>query len=185
MNRYKQIIEDVEEQFSKPQYLEHKIHYVSNQNDAEICISAQHTMGDYLLVGIRALQRSINGVPGDILVFNNPSPDAETIGTPIGRHTIRKIEINTPIYLQARKPIEDILQHLYKGKHTLPISEIGLSISFALSLKFSEADRGIPEEIMSKLQFTHFDDVKTAEKDAFILITGASVIDDIISLIVF
>lgn len=167
MNNLRQIANDVERKFSEPNYLEHKIRYIPDRENADIIVSTRHTFGDYLLIGIVGLLHSIQGKEGDILVFNDPSPDMDTIGVAIGRHTMRSANVSS-LFMQANKPVEEIYKSLYKG--TLSIAGVGLNMSLSMMLEFSDIGNGIPKEIMSELEFHHFDDLKTAEKDAFVLI---------------
>ena len=177
MNRYKQIAREVEESFLEPQYQPQRITYIEDRESADICISARHTMGDYLLVGIIALQHSINGKSGDILVFNDINPEFDIIGCAASWDaSFRQVAVNTTIYFQTHEIIEEIYQKLYKGK--LIVSGIGLNISVALMIEFSKLGCGIPKEIMSGVIFENFDDLKTAQENAFHLIkkmTGSAV----------
>lgn len=174
---YEKIANDVENGFIKPVYLEQKIQYTSDKKSAEVCISRRHNLGDYLVMGIIALQHSINGKAGDILVYNENTSSNETIGVAKGcNFPIRQIEVDSSTYLQVHRPIEEIYQNLYQGE--MKVTGIGLNISMALMMHFSELHEGIPECIVKVLQFRHFDDLDTAQKHAFSLIqkmTGAAV----------
>lgn len=174
---YGKIAKDVENGFIEPNYQEQKIKYVSDKAMADVTVSSRHTMGDYLLIGITALKRSISGKSGELSVFNERKVKTATIGVATGWHApLRKAEVDSEIFIQMYEPIEEIYHHLYNGKS--PVAGIGLSISTALMLEFSEIGNGIPEEIMTAMKFEHFDDVDMAQKDAFLLIkkmTAASV----------
>lgn len=169
MDRYTEITQKVENNFRVPNYLEQKIKYVSNKESADICVSARHTFGDYLIVGIAALLHSINGVSGDILVYNDNNPATEIIGIAKNSHApLEKVSVNSELFLQVSKTIDTIYDNLINSDTN--ILGVGLSITSRLSIQFSDFGEGIPKNIMDELQFTHFDDLLTAQKNAFTLI---------------
>lgn len=177
MEHYEQLAREIEGDFSEPQYLSQRIKYVEDKESADVCVSARHTIGDYLLVGIIALHHSINGKSGDILVFNDDTPEPEIIGVPESwNKPFRQIAIDTTTYFQTHKAIEEIYKKLYNGK--MIVVGIGLNVSVALTVEFSKIGHAIPDEIMSELEFKCFDDMDTAQRNAFNLIkkmTGSAV----------
>lgn len=157
MDLYDNIARDIENGFIEPMYLKQKIQYVTDKESADVCISRQHSLGDYLVIGIIALQHSINSISGDILVYNNQNPAIGTIGVAKDWNSpICEIKSDSETYVQICAPVESIYQHLYmKEEHK--VLGIGLNISIALMLQFSELHEGIPECIMNQLKFKHFD----------------------------
>lgn len=173
MARYTEIFNEVENNFRVPEYLDQKIRYVSDKNAADICVSARHTLGDYLILGITALSRSINGVSGDILVYNDVNPKTETIGICEGPHApLKKIDIQSELFLQVDKSIDNIYSNLSNAETF--IVGVGLSIVTQLEIQFSDYGQGISKSVMDELQFTHFDDLLTAQKNAFTLVKKMS-----------
>lgn len=174
MYQYEEIVNNVETGFIKPKYLQQKIQYVTDKKNAEVCISTRHTFGDYLVVGIIALQRSIENKSGNILVYtyNENENISETMGVSQNwGSSFHEVEVDAPIYIQVCMPVESIYQSLFKGElGELKVAGIGLNIVMALTMQFSELHHGIPKCIMNELKFNLFDDLDTAQQNAFLLI---------------
>lgn len=169
MERYKKIAEDVENGFIEPTYIKQEIRYALDEESADICVNAKHSLGDYLVLGIIALENSIVGKSGYISVYNTSSPKIETIGIAQNLHSpLRKVQVDAGTYIQLHKPLEVIYQKLYNGKYKM--MGTGLAITTALMMQDAGLEGNIPEEIMSKIVFTSFDDLETAQKNAFFLI---------------
>lgn len=168
MERYLKIAEDVEKAFAEPSYLEQRIRYAIDEESADVCINAKHSLGDFLVVGTIALANSIAGKSGDIFVYAKRSPELEIAGIPIGRFSTRKIQVDSSTYMQLHKPVEVIYQNLYKGDHK--VLGVGLSIATSLMMQDAGLKGSIPEEIMAEIKFTSFDDLENAQKSAFFLI---------------
>lgn len=168
MEHYLKIAEDVEKEFAEPNYLEQRFRYAIDEESADVCINAKHSLGDYLVIGIIALANSIAGKSGDIFVYNKRFPKLDTAGIPINRFSMKKVQVDSNTYMQLHKPIEVIYLNLYKGKHK--VLGVGLSIATSLMMQDAGVEGSIPEEIMSEIKFTSFDDVETAQKNAFFII---------------
>lgn len=170
MERYLKIAEDVEREFTEPNYLKQRIRYAIDEESADVCINAKHSLGDYLVVGTIALANTIAGKSGDILVYSKRFPELDTVGILSNRsmQKIQKIQVDSNTYMQLYKPIEVIYLNLYKGKHKM--LGVGLSIATSLMMQDAGVQGSIPEEIMSEIEFTSFDDVETTQKNAFFII---------------
>ena len=161
---------DVKESYLiEPIYLSQAIEYTADKDLADVYVNARHTLADYLLIGIIALARSVEGKTGSILVYNEMDSESSTIGIPNGRHQLKKVRVHLGAFSQVPMPAEAIYQKLCKGSK---VSNFGLSISLILMEQFLSFKEGISKEILSELNltFSHFDDLDVAQKDAFWLI---------------
>lgn len=138
----------------EPRYLQQNIQYVTDKRNSEVCISSRHTWDDYLVIGIIALQRSIEGKSGDILVYNENIENYQP-------HAIREMEVR--IYMQIFSPLDFIYDLYMEKKKRYGISTIIFS---NLMTDFNE----IPKSVMDELKFENFNDLTIAQKNAFLLI---------------
>lgn len=164
----KMFIKQTEESFKQPEYVDFKIRYVSDQADAEVCVTKYHTLADYLMVGIFCLAKSVREESGEIRVFNLEEEKTESVVVFDGE-LARDVDMNSEFFLQMCNPVDEICKALYKNAPEMTFFGFGLGMSIELMSHFSGCCN-IPENIMSKMLFPHFDDTKQAEKNAFELI---------------
>ena len=67
--KLEEIVKTVEDAFQNPQYVNAKIRYVKSKEEADVCVSRNHTMSDYIVLGAFALFNSIEGKKSELKVY--------------------------------------------------------------------------------------------------------------------
>lgn len=166
MAQIEEIIKKAESEFTEPAYVEYKVRYVENKEYADVCVSKNHTLKDYLVMGAVALSKAVKNETGEILVYNLEKENKETFQVIQGGHR-KDAKMNSELLLQVHEPVDEIFKSLYKGE--LKVSGLGLAMMMSMAAHFSEVNP-FSDEITSELKFKNFDDVKTAEENIFFLI---------------
>lgn len=151
--------------FDEPVYVDYKIRYVNQPDEADVRISVAHTLADYLVMGAVALAKSVRGETGEILVYDLADERRETIKVFKGNEYY-DAKINSNIFLEIHKPIDTAYNALYVGSPR--VMGLGIAVGMTLTTHFAGIEM-LPLEIVKKIKFTDFCDTKTAEEDAFIL----------------
>ena len=175
MKQLEKIVKTVEDAFQKPQYVNAKIRYVKSKEEADVCVSRNHTMGDYIVLGAFALFNSLGGKKSELKVYNQKDLKKETIGVWTGNTSYKEESVESELFLQMFRPLDIIYDTLYKGD--FKAMGVGLFMSTVLMHQFAD-EEAIPKEFMDELAFESFDDTITAQKNVFTLMkkmTAASI----------
>lgn len=174
MEQYAEIVKHVESSFCEPDYVSVQIRYVTNKEDADVCVSKNHSLGDYIVLGSLALFNSVTSKKSEIKVFNQSNLKEEVIGIWHGGF-YKDLTVDSELFLQMIEPLNVVYDSLYQNA-CKPLG-IGLLISTLIMTQLT-GSTVIPEEIINEVVFEHFDDTITAQKNIFTLmkrITAASV----------
>lgn len=160
-----EFMERVRAEFDEPVYVDYKIRYVDQPGEADVRIGANHTLADYLVMGAVALAKSVRGETGEILVYDLADEIRETVKV-FKENECYEVGINSNTFLEIHKPIDEAYNALYVGGTA--VLGLGIAVGMTLTTHFAGIDV-LPSEIVEKIKFTDFNDIKTAEEDAFIL----------------
>lgn len=166
-----EFFERIKSEFEVPEFFEHKIRYVENKNDADIMISCGHTLGDYLILGAVALEKSIFLKQACIIkVYNQKAREArnEIVTVHYENNLVEEVTINSELYLQIYKTIDRIYTKIYKGNR--PVGLLGLSITTILPMNLIGKGNMDPN-FFETMKFENFDDLVPAQKNMLNLIT--------------
>lgn len=169
MNRsIEQFVKIAESTFAMPDYTSYRVRYVENREEADVCVSKNHTLADYLVLGFCCLAKSVRKESGEIRVFNLTEEVTETVVVLEENHS-RNVKMNSELFIQICEYVDCTCHALYQNSMEMLFFGFGLSVSTELMTHFSGVNT-LPNEVMEQLKFTYFDDTVTAEKNAFFLI---------------
>lgn len=165
-----EFFEKIKSEFEVPEFYEHKIRYVKNRDDADVMVSCGHTLGDYLILGAAALEKSIFLKQAcTIKVYNQKPWEARKEIVTIYRENniMEKTTINSELYLQIYEMIDRIYAETYKG--STPVGLLGLAITTTLPMNLIGKGNMDPK-FFDDMMFENFDDLISAQKNMFDLI---------------
>ena len=165
-----EVFEKIKSEFEEPEFFEHKIRYVENRDDADIMVSCGHTLGDYLILGAVALEKSIFLKQAcTIKVYNQKVQEArnEIVTVHHENNFVEEVTINSELYLQIYKTIDCIYEKTYKGN--TPCGLLGLSLTATLPMNLIGKGNMNPK-FFEAMKFENFDDLVPAQKNMFDLI---------------
>ncbi|HIU51093.1 MAG TPA: hypothetical protein IAB70_00465 [Candidatus Merdicola faecigallinarum] len=173
--KLEEIVKTVEDAFQNPQYVNAKIRYVKSKEEADVCVSRNHTMSDYIVLGAFALFNSIEGKKSELKVYTQKDLKKETIGVWTGNTSYKEVSVESELFLQMFRPLDIIYDTLYKGY--FKTMGVGLFMSTVLMHQFAD-EEAMPKEFMDELIFENFDDTIAAQQNIFTLMkkmTAASI----------
>ncbi len=165
-----EFFERIKSEFEKPEFFEHKILYVENRDDADIMVSCGHTLGDYLILGAVALEKSVFLKQAcTIKVYNQKVQEVRNEVVTVYRENnlVEEVTMNSELYLQIYETIEHIYAETYKGN--IPVGLLGLSITATLPMNLIGKGNMNPK-FFEAMKFENFDDLVPAQKNMFDLI---------------
>ena len=165
-----EFFEKIKSEFEEPEFFEHKIRYVENRDDADAMVSCGHTLGDYLILGAVALEKSIFLKQAcNIKVYNQKINEVrnEVVTVYYENNFVEEVTMNSELYLQICDTIEHIYAETYKGN--TPVGLLGLSITATLPMNLIGKGNMNPK-FFDAMKFENFDDLVSAQKNMFDLI---------------
>ena len=165
-----EFFEKIKSEFEVPEFYEHKIRYVKNRDDADVTVSCGHTLGDYLILGAVALEKSIFLKQACyIKVYNQKIQEArnEVVTVYHENNFVEKVTMNSELYLQIYEMIDRIYAETYKG--STPVGLLGLAITTTLPMNLIGKGNMDPK-FFDDMMFENFDDLVSAQKNMFDLI---------------
>ena len=175
MKQLEKMVKTVEDAFQEPRYVNAKIRYVKSKEEADVCVSRNHTMGDYIVLGAFALFNSLGGKKSELKVYNQKDLKKETIRVWTGNTSYKEESVESELFLQMFSPLDIIYDTLYKGD--FKAMGVGLFMSTVLMHQFAD-EEAMPKEFMDELIFENFDDTIAAQQNIFTLMkkmTAASI----------
>lgn len=167
MSQFGEIVKQVSSSFREPEYIDAKIRYVERKEDADVCVSENHTMSDYIVLGAFALLNSVTEKKPEIKVFQEKLLAKETIGVWAGSRPYKSVSVESELFLQMSKPLDTIYNILYQGEYKF--FGVGLTMTVLLMTQMTDTVV-IPEEIIKDVVFENFDDMETAQRNVFMLL---------------
>lgn len=160
----------IKSEFEVPEFYEHKIRYVENRDDADVTVSCGHTLGDYLILGAVALEKSIFLKQACyIKVYNQKIQEArnEVVTVYHENNFVEEVTMNSELYMQICDTIEHIYAETYKG--STPVGLLGLGITAILPMNLIGKGNMNPK-FFDDMMFENFDDLVPAQKNMLDLI---------------
>ena len=163
---FKRKEEELKAKFTEPKYLEYTIKYIKDASKADLTISKQHNIFDYLAIGIACLAKEIQDCNGEKTIYavhkNYPSIEAVQLhdillGTKSGGHSLA----NNALMELFEEPSIILEQYFADKNYANFLGGILLySIITATVMGYAEN----PDLI---LDFENFNDTIAAQKLAF------------------
>lgn len=158
------IATQVENSFSVPEYLKVRIRYVEEKEDADIWVTPNHSLSDYIVLGSYALLNSLTKRKTEITVYNESFSKLSTVKLWWNAKKSKQIFIEADLLLQIVEPINTIYDKLYKKEDKFAM--VGLGLVTALMPQLA-GENLLPSELMQKIYMHDFTDTITAQKNVF------------------
>ena len=174
----KELESEIREKFSEPSaYKNFKIKYVNKPEKADVKVSRNHVLADYLAIGITCLRKELEGIKGHTVnVFNESKYSSFEMLSFYKRFmydsvTINCQQMNALDELMVTKSVSVIIHAFYKEVLQLPV-EPGIHICRHLQMLMlyhydSECIEIPPCRMNVEALFENFDDTVRAQKLAY------------------
>lgn len=159
-----------EESFVAPELKAFHIRYVEEGEEADLQVSQNHTIQDFLAIGVVALVKSVEKAEdsNEILVSHNTQ-----MATEVGKLYTSRIPAGRAMPEDALMSVTQKVDYIYQGTYhgKCPAAMVGINFCMCVSAHLLGAEVIPQKEAEDYFSFENFEDTIAAQKKVFTLLT--------------